>query len=168
MISRLSLPLNRRALLRGLVVLGIAVNLLLILGGVLLSGVGAGSRGDVPALSIAAQQRRLRTLEEALQKVGGVPEAEAETRAIALFSLAEEHRVQVWSLTNETRKDRFGAEEVQVFVTFLDLRGRRDDIVAFLAAVQETLQGNVVMSGVDARGTDEAWLIRLTVSQVIR
>ena len=162
------ISVTKTALLKLMVTLGIIVNLALVTGGVILARVGPLQASPSMASSITDLEEEIESLQAWLYETQPVTIQEAESRALTIFQLAEEQRnVQVWNLLNETQQEKMGRRDVEVFITFLELRGPYDEVLALIGEIQKTFRGNLVTENVDVTGPADAWRIRLSLKQVI-
>lgn len=167
--QNLRTALTLHMLLQAAIVVSLLLNLSIFLGGVVFAEIGKSDQESSPLETVAMLQEQLDSLEILAQEATSLTDQGAETRALNIFALAEvDHNVQVWSLNNESRQDMIGRQDVQVFVTTLEFRGARNDILGVLRELPMTFQGNLLMDQINVHGTADEWNIRLSIQQIIQ
>ena len=160
---------SQRGAIKSALVVAIIVNLALVMGGVVFAGLGESGQRVLDSRSVAALQAQLDTLQARAEELQQISAQEAESRALNIFTLAEvDHDVQVWNLSNDNRRETIARRDVQVFVTSLELRGGRAEILALLRDLPAAFEFNLLIDQVTAIGTEEAWNVRLSLRQVIQ
>ena len=166
----LNVEITRRSLFQSLVVVALLTNVLLILGGVILKDASAGGINAINSASAAELRAQLETLDTRLEQAQPISADDAADRILGqngLFQLSDQLGAQIWTLENETVEDRIGTRDVKAFMTTVELRGPRENVLAVLWELPIALEGNILIDNVDVKGVGDSWSFRATIRQII-
>ncbi|MBI2857380.1 MAG: hypothetical protein HYX95_03585 [Chloroflexi bacterium] len=160
--------LRLEALIKGLVAVALFANLALFLGGFVFARTGGGSGSPATPEELVALDREGRALEARLLALRTITTPEAVERVLGLDERAASVGARVEGLQNASRRERLGKREFPALVSTLELRGPRDGLIRLLQEIPTAFQENAWVTNVDARGSSDAFTIRLTLIQIVQ
>ncbi|MBI4307661.1 MAG: hypothetical protein HY684_02525 [Chloroflexi bacterium] len=156
------------ALIKGLVAVALLANLALFLGGFVLARTGGVLGTPATQEELVALDRQARALEARALELRAITTPEAVERVLGLDKRAADVGARVEGLQNASRRERLGKREFPAFISTLELRGPRDALVMLLREVPTAFPENAWITNVDARGSPDAFTIRLTLIQIVQ
>lgn len=158
--GRLNLQLG--LVLKILILLGVLVN------GVIVFTVLAPLGEEEPSVPVATLERQLTRLQESLDTSSLPTQEVAEERALALFGLAEATKVTVVNWSSRTVAESLAsAGNVTLTRSLVEFRARRADLINFLKQLETPFGENIYISNVETRGTEEDWVVKMTLTQLL-